>query len=502
MIGMRRKKRAQGDVHHRFMTRFFALLLLSSLVIPHASFAARPNILYILADDLGYGDLACYGGRIIQTPRIDRMRAEGLKLTQHYSGSCMCAPTRSSLLTGFHTGHGRIRNNGSHLKPVGKGQPALLPEDVTIAEVLKQAGYATGVIGKWGCGDEGSTGVPNDQGFDHWFGYLDQTDAHHYYPPFLSRNHEKVLYPDNPEKRAHYSHDMFTQEGVEFIKTHAQKQPFFLYMAYTIPHVDLDVPDDSKQPYIGKIEETEPYGTPGGQHYRHEPRPHATFAGMVSRLDRDVGRLLDLLHELGIAKDTLVIFSSDNGPTSAGGADPKFFDGNGPLRGIKFELYEGGIRCPFIAWRPGTIAPNSESAHISAHWDMLPTFAELAGAAVPADIDGISMAPLLNGLPDEQKQHAHLYWEAYNNNGQQAVRRGPWKAVRTGILKNPAKPLELYNLDTDLAETTDVAAQHPGMAAEMLALMRQSHTANEHYDWKPAPEKTGGKTKDKSGKKK
>ncbi|HRH95061.1 MAG TPA: arylsulfatase [Prosthecobacter sp.] len=471
--------------------RLFCLPLF--LLLTSFASAKSPNIIYILADDLGYGDLACYGGKVIQTPRIDRMRAEGLKLTQHYSGSCMCAPTRSSLLTGFHTGHGRIRNNGSHLRPPGKGQPTLLLEDVTMAEVLKQAGYATGVIGKWGCGDEGSTGVPNDQGFDHWFGYLDQTDAHHYYPPFLSRNREKVLYPDNPEKRTHYSHDLFTQEGIEFIKQHQKGSPFFLYMAYTIPHVDLDVPDDSKKPYIGSIEETEPYGTPGGQHYRHEPRPHATFAGMVSRLDRDVGKMLDLLDELGIAKDTLVIFSSDNGPTSAGGADPKFFDGNGPLRGIKFELYEGGIRCPFIAWWPGTITPGTESAHISAHWDMLPTFAELAGVKPPAGLDGISMAPLLTGHADEQKTHANLYWEAYNNGGQQAVRRGPWKAVRTGILKNPVKPLEIYNLDADLAETTDVSAKHPEIAAEMLQLMQTSHTPNEHYDWKSAPPKSGKK---------
>ena len=480
------------------MIRLLACIFLSSFVIPPSSLEAKPNIIYILADDLGYGDLGCYGGKIIQTPRIDRMRAEGLKLTQHYSGSCMCAPTRSSLLTGLHTGHGRIRNNGSHLSPQGKGQPTLLPEDVTIAEVLKTAGYTTGVIGKWGCGDEGSTGVPNEQGFDHWFGYLDQTDAHHYYPAFLSRNREKVLFPDNPEKRTHYSHDLFTTEGLDFIKKqHGKGAPFFLYMAYTIPHVDLDVPDDSKAPYIGKIEETEPYGTPGGQHYRHEERPHATFAGMVSRLDRDVGRMLDLLNELGIAKDTLVIFSSDNGPTSAGGADPQFFDGNGPLRGIKFEMYEGGIRCPFIAWQPGTIKAGTESAHISAHWDMLPTFAELAGVKPPECLDGISMAPLLTGREGEQKAHTHLYWESYSGGGQQAVRRGPWKAVRRRVLQDPMKIVELYNLDSDLAETTDVAAQHPEIAAEMSQLMESSHTPNEHYAWKPAPEKPGAKKKKK-----
>jgi len=471
------------------------LLCLSFLLSVSFAAAKPPNIIYILADDLGYGDLACYGGKVIQTPQIDQMRAEGMKLTQHYSGSCMCAPTRSSLLTGLHTGHGRIRNNGSHLRPPGKGQPALMPEDVTLAEVLKQAGYTTGVIGKWGCGEEGSTGLPNDQGFDHWFGYLNQGNAHHYYPPFLWRNREKVIFPDNPEKRTHYSHDLFTQEGMGFIKQqHKVGAPFFLYLAYTIPHVDLDVPDDSKKPYIGTIEETQPYGTPGGQHYRHEPRPHATFAGMVSRLDRDVGQILDLLGDLGISKDTLVIFSSDNGPTSAGGADPQFFDGNGPLRGIKFELYEGGIRCPFIAWWPGTIKPGTESAHLSAHWDMLPTFAELAGVKPPAGLDGISMVPLLTGHEADQTAHENLYWEAYNNGGQQAVRRGPWKAVRTGILKNAEKPLELYNLDTDLAETTDVAAQHPEIASELLRIMQTSHVPNEHYDWVPVSPKSGKKT--------
>ncbi len=455
----------------------------------------KPNIIYILADDLGYGDLGCYGGRVIQTPRIDQMRAEGLKLTQHYSGSCMCAPTRSSLMTGKHTGHGRVRHNGSHLQP-GK-EPALLDEDVTIGEVLQKAGYATGVVGKWGLGDAGSSGLPNRQGFDHWFGYLDQTLAHHYYPEFLWRNEQKVVFPDNPEKRAHYSHDLFTEEGVTFIKKqHSEEKPFFLYMAYTIPHVDLDVPDDSKAPYIGKIQEGEPYGTPGGQHYRHEPQPRATFAGMVSRLDRDVGRLLDLLRELGIAENTLVIFSSDNGPTSAGGADPDFFDGNGPLRGIKFELYEGGIRAPFVAWWPGVIPAGSESGHISAHWDMLPTFAELAGSPYAEEIDGISMAPLLTGRVADQAQHGHLYWEAYNSGVRQAVRKGKWKLIRHNAVDMKAQKLELYDLETDLGETTNLAEQQPGRTAELLALMQASHVPNDHYALTPMPKRQ------KNGKKK
>jgi arylsulfatase A len=348
----------------------------------------------------------------------------------------MCAPTRSSLMTGKHTGHGWVRNNGSYLKKGSGSGEIFLPEaEVTVAEVLKGAGYATGGVGKWGLGDEGTAGVPGRQGFDHWFGYLDQTEAHHHYPEFLWRNAEKVLFPENREKRTHYSHDLFTEEGLAFIKAqHAEQRPFFLYMAYTLPHVDLDVPDDSKAAYIGKIPEGEPYGTPGGQHYRYEPQPHATFAGMVSRLDRDVGRLLDLLKELGIAENTLVIFSSDNGPTSAGGADPAFFDGNGPLRGIKFDLYEGGIRCPFVAWWPGVISPGTESGHLSAHWDMLPTFAELAGAGAPAGIDGLSMAPLLTGRIAEQKQHGHLYWESYNSGVQQTVRQGKWKLLRRNLV--------------------------------------------------------------------
>jgi arylsulfatase A-like enzyme len=471
----------------RFVTALLALVAVSATAAPE-----KPNIIYILADDLGYGDLGCYGGKTIQTPRIDQMRSEGLKFTQHYSGSCMCAPTRACLMTGLHTGHARVRANGSHLQ---SARVPLLDEDVTVAEVLKNAGYATGVIGKWGLGEEGSSGIPNRQGFDFWFGYLNQSNAHHYYPPFLWRNEEQVLYPDNPEKRTHYSHDLFTEEGLRFIKEHREGS-FFLYMAYTIPHVDLDVPDDSKEPYIGKIEETEPYGTPGGQHYRHETQPHATFAGMVSRLDRDVGRLLDLVKELNLEENTLVIFTSDNGPTSAGGADPKFFDGNGPLRGIKFEFYEGGIRAPMIARWPGVIEAGTETDHISAHWDMLPTFAELAGMKAPKDIDGTSMAPLLSGDAAGQKPVPFLYWEGYARGGEQVVRRGPWKAIRTKVIDARKTAFELYNLDADLAETTNVAEQNPDLVAELTALMAANHKPNDHFAFKP------GFTKPKKNKKK
>jgi len=457
----------------------FPLFTLTCLLLSlgHAQAVDQPNIIYILADDLGYSDLGCYGGEIIQTPHIDRMRAEGIKFTDHYAGSCMCAPTRCSLMTGLHTGHARVRGNSGHLK---KGRIALEPEDVTIGEVLKEAGYATGVIGKWGLGEPETTGIPTKQGFDFWFGYLNQSNAHHYYPPYLWRNEEKVEYPDNPTKRTHYSHDLFTEEALGFID--AQKDgPFFLYLAYTIPHVDLDVPEDSKKPYVGVIEETEPYGTPGGQHYRYEEQPHATFAGMVSRMDRDVGRILTQLKELGLDENTLVIFTSDNGPTGAGGADPDFFNGNGPLRGIKFEVYDGGIRVPFIARWPGKITPGTESNHPSAHWDMMPTFAELAKAEVPDGIDGISMLSSMLLRRDGQKEHEYLYWEAYNGGGQQALRQGDWKAVRRNVLKKDKTSFELFNLKDDIAETQDLAKDYPEVADRLRLLMDKAHVPNEYF---------------------
>lgn len=440
---------------------------------PSRAAPSKPNVIYILADDLGYGDLGCYGGKIIQTPRIDAMAAEGLRFTQHYSGSCECAPTRSVLMTGQHTGRTRVRKNG---------QGPLLPGDVTVAEVLKTAGYTTGCIGKWGIGEAGTTGIPTKQGFDFYFGYLNQSNAHHYYPPFLWRNEEKEFFPGNPEKRTHYSHDLFTKEALEFIRKN-REGPFFLYMAYTLVHVDLDVPEDSKAPYIGVIEETEPYGTPGGQHYRHEPQPHATFAGMASRLDRDVGRLLDLVKELGIAKDTLVIFTSDNGPTSAGGADPEFFDGNGPLRGIKFDLWEGGIRCPMIAWWPGRIEAGGETDLISAHWDMFPTFAGLAGAKLEPEVKkgltGVSLVAELTGERGQQEEYEYLYWENTGKGGMQAVRMGKWKAFRSGLQTDRDAPIELYDLQKDIGETRNIAAEFPETVQKILALMREARTPQE-----------------------
>ena len=454
-----------------------SILAVSCLAITTSAAAATPNIIYIMADDLGYGDLGCYGQQIIRTPRLDQMAGQGIRFTDHYSGSTVCAPSRSCLMTGQHTGHTRVRSNG--------GGP-LLPEDVTVAEVLKGAGYATCCIGKWGLGEDGTTGVPNQQGFDHWFGYLNQSNAHFYYPPFLWRNREQVPLEGNDIKRqvGQFSHDLMTAEALEFIRG-AKSGPFFLYVPYTIVHAEITVPEDSLAEYRGKFTET-PY--PGG-HYGAHPTPRAARAGMITRLDGDVGRILDLLAELDIDDDTLVMFTSDNGPCEAGGSDWEFFDANGPLRGIKRDLYEGGIRVPMIARWPGRIEPSSSTDHPSAFWDLLPTCAELAGADVPEGVDGISFLPALLGRP--QKKHDYLYWEFYEKGGKQAVRFGDWKGVRLNVQGAPEAPIELYNLKADLGEQIDLAAEEPELVEKITKIMKQAHTETDRYSLtKPSKKKT------------
>lgn len=463
---------------------FFPALILG--LAPMSALSAdpeKPNIIYILADDLGINDFGCYGQKIMKTPRVDAMARGGLQFFNHYSGSTVCAPTRSCLMTGQHTGRTRVRGNGpSHLKP----------EDVTVAEVLKQAGYETGIIGKWGLGEEGSPGVPNAQGFDFFFGYLNQSRAHRYYPDWIWRNGEREAYPDNPVKREVYIHDRFTEEGLQWITKQSRTEaPFFLYMAYTLSHVDLDVPEDSMKPYDETIEEKSPYRNPNyPKGYRNHPTPRACFAGMTSRLDRDIGRLLDHLAELDIAEDTLVLFSSDNGPTSAGGADPDYFDGNGIYRGIKRDLYDGGIRAPMIAYWPGTILPNTKTDHLSAHWDVLATLAELAGAELPKAQTGISFAPTLRGNQETQREHDYLYWEFYEKGGKQAIRQGPWKAVRVNRSKTgPKAPWEIYHLEDDPSEKTDLAEKHPELQEVFHRLAEEASTPSEFFSWKGAKKK-------------
>ncbi len=432
----------------------------------------KPNIIFILADDLGYGDLGCYGQPVIRTPNIDRMAAEGMIFTDHYAGSTVCAPSRCCLMTGKHTGHAFIRGNA---------RLPLRPGDVTVAELLKRAGYTTGIIGKWGLGEPDTTGVPNRQGFDYWFGYLNQRHAHNYYPEYLWRNEEKVILnnevrPVNPPggvatKRVEYSHDLFAEEALAFVERNSA-HPFFLYLAFTIPHANNEARNEGMEvPSYG------PYADEGW------PEPQKGHAAMITRLDGDVGRLFDKLKALGLDEDTLVLFSSDNGPHKEGGADPAFFDSSGPLRGYKRDLYEGGIRVPLIARWPGRIEPGSGTNHISAFWDFLPTCCDLVGVALPEGIDGLSYLPTLLGNPRQQREHRFLYWEFHEQGKKQAVRTGDWKGIRLNVAKNPEGPIELYNLHADLGETTDLAEDYPDIVAEMAGIMRTARTPSEHWPW-------------------
>ncbi|MBN2449976.1 MAG: sulfatase-like hydrolase/transferase [Lentisphaeria bacterium] len=438
----------------------------------------RPNLIFILADDLGYGDIGCFGQQRIRTPALDRMAAQGMRLTQHYAGSTVCAPSRACLMLGRHT---------AHLRTPGQGQ-SLIPTDRTVAGLLRGAGYATACIGKWGLGQEGSEGVPAAQGFDAFFGYLNQTHAHNYYPEFLWHDGEKVVLRNEvvrPErlrqagfggaatKRVDYSHDRFTEEALAFVRQQRQG-PFFLYLAYTLPHANneagilnrhgMEVPD---------------YGAYDSADW---PEPQKGHAAMITRLDRDVGRVLDLLRELGIDEQTLVLFSSDNGPHAEGGAQPDFFDSNGPLRGIKRDLYEGGIRVPTLARWPGRIPAGSVSHHVSAFWDFLPTACDVAGIAAPEGIDGISYLPALTGV-GSQKTHECLYWEFLEKGGKQAVRFGDWKALRLNVLKDPDGPLELYNLADDPGETRNLAEEHPEVTRRARELL--ARTAAQHPEPRP-----------------
>jgi len=442
----------------------------------------KANIIFILADDLGWGDLGCYGQKKIKTPNLDKMASEGMQFTDHYAGSTVCAPSRCSLMTGYHTGHSRVRGNyekGPH--GFGAGLE-LRPQDITVAELLKSAGYRTGLFGKWGLGVMGTTGQPDKKGFDEWFGYLNQGRAHSYYPEYLWKNGKKVMLEGNKNgQRQQYSHDLITEEAFKFVRKN-KNQPFFMYLAYTIPHAELLVPEDSLQEYKGKFPE-KPYVNkrPGRMgSYSSQPTPHAAYAAMVTRMDRDIGRLFDLLKELGIDDNTLVLFSSDNGPHHEGGGDPEFFDSNGPLRGMKRDLYEGGIRVPLLARWPGKIKPGRVTNHVSAFWDFLPTACEIAG--VPTRMtDGISYLPTLLGK--EQREHKYLYWEFHERKtSEQAIRMGKWKAIR----HQPDGPIELYDLETDIEEANNVVREHPEIVQQLLVLFSDARTPHSLWPLKSA----------------
>ncbi|MCH2182374.1 MAG: arylsulfatase [Mariniblastus sp.] len=426
-----------------------------------------PNIVYILADDLGYGDLGCYGQQKFETPHIDRLAKSGMKFTQHYSGSTVCAPSRCALMTGLHTGHAQVRGN-REVKP--EGQAPMADGTVIIPTLLKQAGYVSGMFGKWGLGAPGSTSDPANF-FDEVYGYNCQREAHDFYPRHLWHNRQKI-----PLDGETYSHDLIMDQALKFIRTNKDR-PFFCYMPITIPHAAMQAPPALHEKYRQRFPQFE--NKVGKYAGKEVPNPVAAFPAMVEHLDQGVGQVLALLKELGIAENTLVIFTSDNGPHREGGHDPNFWDSNGPLRGIKRDLYEGGIRAPMIACWPREIKAGSTSDHISAFWDMLPTFCQMAGVEAPQGLDGISMMPTFRG--EQQPAHDYLYWEFGPRGGWQAIRQGNFKAVRGNLRKNPDAPIELYDLSRDLGEKSNVAADYPGKVAEMEILFDQAREVSPSF---------------------
>lgn len=419
-----------------------------------------PNILFILADDLGYGDLGCYGQQRIRTPNIDVLARQGVRFTQVYAGSTVCAPSRCALMTGRHMGHASIRGNrGPEL--------GLPPNEVTMAQLLKRAGYDTAMYGKWGLGGTSSGSVPNTRGFDDFFGYLNQTHAHNYYPEHLWQNQEEFLLPANWfNRRKQYAPDLFTDRALKFLDKPRQN-PFFLYLPYILPHADNEL--GAATGNGSEVPSDEPYS---GESW---PAVEKNFAAMVTILDRQVGRVLERLEQRGLARNTLVIFTSDNGPHAEGNHDSKFFTSSGPLRGIKRDLYEGGIRVPMIARWPGRAAPGSTSDQLLAFWDFLPTFAELAGAAAPSGLDGVSIASALRG--EAPREHPPLYWEFHERGFSQAVRLGEWKGVRPKV----DAAVELYNLKTDLGEKENLAGREPAIVRKIEDLMKNLRTESVEF---------------------
>ncbi|MCZ2155912.1 MAG: arylsulfatase [Bryobacterales bacterium] len=429
---------------------------LPALASPSSAADARPNIVFILADDLGYGIPGCYGQKRIKTPVIDQMAAEGMRFTDAYAGTTVCAPSRCSLMTGKHTGHATVRGNAHPA-------PGLDKAELSVAEVLKRAGYRTALFGKWGLGGFDANSHPNDRGFDEFFGYLDQRHAHNSFPGHLWNNKEELILTENWfDRRKIFSNSLFSDKAVEFVGKQSSGKPFFLYLAYTTPHAN------NERGQIDKNGIDSPdFGEYAGENW---PDAEKAFAAITSRMDRDIGRLLTALKERGLDENTLVIFTSDNGPHREGHHDPDFFDDNGPLRGIKRDLYEGGIRIPSVARWPGVIKPGVVSDYPWAFWDFLPTAAALANTHTPSGLDGISIVPVLKGTG--RPKRSHFYWEFHERGFHQAIRQDEWKLVRQG----PAFKTELYNLRDDIGETNDISAAHPEVTARLSKLLQSSRT--------------------------
>lgn len=447
---------------------------ISHVPVNAAEVNKRPNVIYIMADDLGIGDLGCYGQRFIKTPAIDKLAASGVRFAQHYAGCTVSAPSRCSLMTGKHTGNAFIRGNKGTVDSNGdRFDYPLADQEITVGEIMKRQQYATACIGKWGMGGPDSEGHPNKQGFDYFFGYLGQANAHRYYPQFLFENNAKIELDEKV-----YSHDLIMDKALSFIEKNAS-DPFFLYLTPTIPHADLILPENSLGEYDGMFDE-KPF--PGGG-YTGQPKPRATFAAMVSRLDRDVQRIMDLLETKGIAENTIVIFTSDNGTHKEGGHDLEALDSNGAFRGSKRDLYEGGIRTPFIVNWPAKIKPGTVSYHVSAFWDFLPTMCDLIGEPVPVSSDGISYLPELTSY-GEQKQHTYLYWEFHEQGGKQALLKDNWKLIKLQVDDPSKTKTELYNLNSDPSECMNVADQYQGKVECLSQLLEKAHTHSPLYPFK------------------
>jgi arylsulfatase A-like enzyme len=438
----------------------------------------RPNIIFILADDLGYGDIGVYGQKMIKTPNLDRMAKEGMVFTQHYAGSTVCAPSRSVLITGKHTGHTTIRGNAQH--------STLLPTDTTLAELLKKAGYRTGLVGKWGLGENGTPGIPSKKGFDYFYGFLNQTHAHNHYPDYLWENekHDSLdnkveLIPETYAKsiggiaieRKTYAQDKFMEKTIRFIEQN-KDSAFFLYLAFTLPHAN----NEAKYWNKSGME------VPDQGAYKDQSWPDAQkeHAAMISYLDKDVGIIMNKLKAFGLDENTLVIFTSDNGPHNEGGAHHEFFDSNGPLRGSKRDLFEGGIRVPFIARWPNTIKAETTTDHISAFWDVMPTLCDLTGIPEPVTTDGISFLPTLLGN-SVQKKHEYLYWEFFEQGGKQAVRMENWKCIKLNVNKGDKSEILLFDLSKDIGEQDNLAGEHPDLINRAQLIMKEAHTYSSDF---------------------
>ena len=471
----------------------YTTLLLGLGSAAGAAAQQKPNIVFILADDLGYGDLSCYGQEKFETPNIDALARSGMRFTQCYSGTTVSAPSRSALLTGLHSGHGYIRGN-IELAPEGQFP---LPEDAyTFFHAFKDAGYRTAAFGKWGLGFIGSTGDPKRQGCDTFYGYNCQLLAHSYYPDHLWDNDRRVELEDNTLSvqygKGTYSQDLIHGKALEYLDRQTADQPFFLWYPTIIPHAELIVPEDSIiKKFRGKYPERPFKGAePGSPSFRKggycsQFWPHATFAAMVTRLDVYVGQLVAKLKEKGLYDNTIIIFASDNGPHLEGGADPDFFNSNGIYRGYKRDLYEGGIRVPMIVSWPGHVQPHSQTDFMCAFWDLLPTFRDIVSPKAKAreGEDGISLLPLLTGRKG-QKQHDFLYFEFQESGGRQAVRQGDWKLVHLNV-STPDDYYELYNIASDPSERHNLLADYPEKAAELKALMEQQHVRNANFPLLP-----------------